>query len=60
MEAGRLVGLIRTLRVPGRFPLLGSTVIHSSSAGVVAVYAGVPELALTEMVCKVGRLAAPI
>ena len=60
MEAARLVGLIRTFRVPGRLPLLGSTVIHLSSAGVVAVYAGVPELARTEMVCRAGRVVAEI
>jgi hypothetical protein len=60
VDAGRLVGFTRTLRVAGRLPLLGSTVIHASVPGVVAVKAGVPELAFTEMVWTAGSLAAPI
>src|SRR5215472_7956570 len=60
VEAGRLVGFTRTFKLAGSAPLLGSTVIHRSGAGVVAVNAGVPELALTETVWTLGSLPAPI
>lgn len=45
--ATKLVGFTRTVSVPGTVPLAGPTVTHRSSAGVVAVNVGVPELALT-------------
>ena len=57
---GRLVGLTRTVKVPGSFPLSGLAVSHKAVPGEIAVMkSGVPELDLTETFRAAGSVAAP-
>jgi hypothetical protein len=58
--AVRLVGFTRTVRLPGTLPVAGLTVSQAAGAGLVAVKVGVPELALTVIVCAAGKAVVPI
>jgi hypothetical protein len=58
--AVRLVGFTRTVRLPGTLPLAGLTVSQAAPPGLVAVKVGVPELALTVIVCAAGKAVVPI